>query len=123
MGSNTRLYLLLGPIFAAIGILASCSGARKVQAKDPGEPGANSNFAGVSVGVVKEIRKDVGRTLTVSSELVPFQVIDVYAKEPGFVKDLNVDYGTHVQKDQVLATLEIPELQLQVKEVDAAVTN
>ena len=123
MGSNTRLYLLLAPIFAAIGILASCSGARKVQAKDPGEPGANPNFAGVSVGVVKVIRRDVGRTLTVSSELVPFQEIDVYAKESGFVKDLNVDYGTHVQKDQVLATLEIPELQLQVKEDDAAVKN
>jgi RND family efflux transporter MFP subunit len=65
----------------------------------------------------------VGRTLTVSSELVPFQEIDVFAKESGFVKDLNVDYGSRVQKDQVLATLEIPELQLQVKEDDAAVKN
>jgi RND family efflux transporter MFP subunit len=69
------------------------------------------------------VRKNVGRTLTVSSELVPFQEIDVYAKESGFVKDLNVDYGTRVQKNQVLATLEIPELQLQVKEDDAAVGN
>ncbi len=65
----------------------------------------------------------MGRTLTVSSELVPFQEIDVYAKESGFVKDLNVDYGSRVQKDQVLATLEIPELQLQVKEDDAAIKN
>ncbi len=105
---------------AAAGILISCSGARNVQAKDPGvEPGV----AGVSVGVVKVIRKDVGRTLTVSSELVPFQEIDVYAKEAGFVKELNVDYGSRVQKDQVLAILEIPELQLQVKEDDAAVKN
>jgi RND family efflux transporter MFP subunit len=39
------------------------------------------------------------------------------------VKDLNVDYGSRVKKDQVLATLEIPELQLQVKEDDAAVKN
>jgi len=39
------------------------------------------------------------------------------------VKELNVDYGSRVQKDQVLATLEIPELQLQVKEDDAAVRN
>ncbi len=69
------------------------------------------------------MRKNLGRTLTVSSELVPFQEIDVYAKESGFVKDLKVDYGSHVQKDQVLATLEIPELQLQVKEDDAAVKN
>ena len=39
------------------------------------------------------------------------------------MKELNVDYGSRVQKDQVLATLEIPELQLQVKEDDAAVKN
>jgi RND family efflux transporter MFP subunit len=106
---------------AMTGVLVSCGGTGKVQAKDPGEPGANP--AGVSAGVVKVIRKNVGRSLTVSSELVPFQEIDVFAKESGFVKDLNVDYGSRVQKDQVLATLEIPELQLQVKEDDAAVKN
>ena len=121
MRSKTRLFLLFGLSAAAAGVLASCGGTGKVHAKDPGEPGANP--AGVSVGEVKVIRKNVGRTLTVSSELVPFQEIDVFAKESGFVKDLNVDYGSRVKKDQVLATLEIPELQLQVKEDDAAVKN
>lgn len=115
------MVLLFGLSVAAAGVLTSCGGSAKVQAKAPGDPGPN--LAGVSVGVVKVIRKNVGRTLTVSSELVPFQEIDVFAKESGFVKDLNVDYGSHVQKDQVLATLEIPELQLQVKEDDAAVKN
>ncbi len=119
--SKTRQFLLFGLSAAAAGVLVSCSGTGRVHAKDPGEPGASP--AGVSVGVVKVIRKNVGRTLTVSSELVPFQEIDVFAKESGFVKDLNVDYGSRVQKDQVLATLEIPELQLQVKEDDAAVKN
>src|ERR1700691_2039436 len=122
MRSNTRAFLFVGLIAAAAGVLASCGGAEKVQAKDPGEAGASPG-SGVSVGVVKVIRKDVGRMLTVSSELVPFQEIDVYAKESGFVKELNVDYGSRVQKDQILATLEIPELQLQVKEDDAAVKN
>ena len=123
MRSKARFFLWLGLGVATAGVLASCGGAKKVQAKDPGEPSANPNAAGVSVGVVQVIRKNVGRTLTVSSELVPFQEIDVFAKESGFVKELNVDYGSHVQKDQVLATLEIPELQLQVKEDDAAVKN
>ncbi len=118
MRSKIRVFLWLSLIAAAAGALVSCGGGGNVQAKDPGVPGA-----GLSVGVVKVIRKDVGRTLTVSSELVPFQEIDVFAKESGFVKELNVDYGSHVQKDQVLATLEIPELQLQVKEDDAAVKN
>jgi RND family efflux transporter MFP subunit len=106
-------------IAVAAGLLASCGGSSKVHAKDPGA----ADSPEVSVGVVKVGRKNLSRTLTVSSELVPFQEIDVYAKESGFVKDLNVDYGSRVQANQVLATLEIPELQLQVKEDDAAVKN
>ncbi|MGP0073550.1 MAG: efflux RND transporter periplasmic adaptor subunit, partial [Bryobacteraceae bacterium] len=108
---------------AAAAVLASCGGAARVQAKDPGDPGTNPNPAGVSVGVVKVVRKNVGRTLTVSSELVPFQEIDVFAKESGFVKELNVDYGSRVKANDLMATLEIPELELQVKEDDAAVKN
>src|ERR1700733_1987389 len=94
--------------------LSSCGGSAKVQAKDPGAA------ADLSVGVVKVDRKTLGRTLTLSSELVPFQEIDVYAKESGYVKELNVDYGTRVQANQVLATLEIPEHQSQLKQDDAA---
>jgi len=102
----------------AAGSLVSCGKPDKVQAKVP-EEGA-SNSIEVAVGVVKVGRKDLRRTLTLSSELVPFQEIDVYAKESGYVKQLNVDYGSHVQANQILATLEIPELQLQLKQDDAA---
>src|SRR6202050_2590230 len=123
MRSKTRGVLLFALIAAELGVLVSCSGSRGVQAKSPGDSAVNSGYAAVSVGVVKVGRKDLQRTLTMSSELVPFQEIDVFAKESGFVKELNVDYGSRVQKDQVLATLEIPELQLQVKEDDAAVKN
>jgi RND family efflux transporter MFP subunit len=61
------------------------------------------------------------RQLTLSSELVPFQQIDVYAKESGYVQQLYVDYGSHVRAGQVIATLEIPELQAQLQEDDALV--
>ena len=73
--------------------------------------------------MVKVGRTNLDRTLTLSSELVPFQEIDVYAKESGYVKELKVDYGDHVQANQTLATLEIPELQSQLKQDDAAIKN
>jgi RND family efflux transporter MFP subunit len=104
---------------AGTGALASCGGARKVEARDPGD----TSSADVSVGVVKVGRKNLGRTLTLSSELVPFQEIDVYAKESGYVKELKVDYGTRVEANQTLAILEIPELQSQLKQDDAAIKN
>lgn len=76
-----------------------------------------------SVGVTRVVRKTLERKLTVSSELVPFQEVDVYAKEPGYVKDLLVDYGSRVKKGQLMALLEIPELQVQLRQDDAAVGN
>ncbi len=107
-------------LIAIAGALASCGSAGKVQARNPGDA---SSATDVSVGVVKVGRKNLGRTLTLSSELVPFQEIDVYAKESGYVKELKVDYGTRVEANQSLATLEIPELQSQLKQDDAAIKN
>lgn len=75
----------------------------------------------VTVGVTKVERRPLERQLTVSSELVPFQEIDVYAKESGFVQNLLVDYGSHVKKGQLMAVLEIPELQALLQQDRAAV--
>jgi len=69
------------------------------------------------------VKKSLGREITLSSELVPFQEIDVYAKESGYVKKLNVDYGTHVKAGQVMAVLEIPELEAQLQEDQAEIRN
>jgi RND family efflux transporter MFP subunit len=95
--------------------LSSCSGDRtdNVQANGPA----------ATVGVTKVVKKSLGRKLTLSSELVPFQEIDVYAKESGYVKKLTVDYGTHVKAGQVMAVLEIPELEAQLQEDQAEIKN
>lgn len=96
-------------------LLSSCSGRNsKVEAD------ASSM---VTVGVTNVVKKTLGKELTLSSELVPFQEIDVYAKEAGYVQKLNVDYGTHVKQGQVMATLEIPELQAQIDEDQADIKN
>jgi len=99
-------------------LLSSCGNSEKTSANS-----ANANVQAVTVGVTKVGRTAIQRQLTVSSELVPFQEIDVYAKESGFVKTLNVDYGSRVKAGQVLAVLEIPELQLQLTQDDAAIQN
>ncbi len=77
----------------------------------------------LTVGVTKVARKSLQRQITLSSELVPFQEIDVYAKESGFVKKLYVDYGSRVQAGQLMATLEIPELEAQLQTDQASIKN
>jgi RND family efflux transporter MFP subunit len=95
--------------------LSSCGG-QSAGAKEPG-PGGGVR----EVGVVQVARRNLQNTLSVSSELVPFQQIDVFAKEAGFVKELSVDWGTHVKAGQVMAVLEIPELERQLEEDQAAI--
>jgi RND family efflux transporter MFP subunit len=95
--------------------LMACSGGgdRRVEANGPVP----------TVGVTRVVKKSLGRQITLSSELVPFQEIDVYAKESGYVKKLFVDYGTHVKAGQVMAILEIPELEAQLQEDQAEIKN
>src|SRR3984885_25404 len=95
--------------------LSACSG----KSNQPVE----ASGAAASVGVTRVVKKSLGRDITLSSELVPFQEIDVYAKEAGYVKRLDVDYGTHVKVGQVMAILEIPELEAQLQEDQAEIKN
>lgn len=109
------VYLPAGLAVMMAVALAGCSGSadKHVQANGPT----------VTVGVTKVVRKSLGRQITLSSELVPFQEIDVYAKESGYVKKLDVDYGTRVKAGQVMAVLEIPELEAQLQEDQAEIKN
>jgi len=92
-------------------LLPSCT---RVRAK------SDSKVA-VTVGVTKVTRTTLQRAITLSSELVPFQDIDVYAKESGYVQKLLVDYGSRVAQGQLMAVLEIPELQATLQEDQAAI--
>lgn len=104
-------------ISAALALgLSSCSGSRTTKVEAAAQPA-------VTVGVTKVVKKTLSRHLTLSSELVPFQEIDVYAKESGYVQKLNVDYGSRVKRGQVIATLEIPELEAQLQEDQADIRN
>jgi RND family efflux transporter MFP subunit len=117
---NYKYKRLISSVFAALVVtavvnLVSCSASedKRVQANGPA----------VTVGVTKVVKKSLGRQITLSSELVPFQEIDVYAKESGYVKKLSVDYGTRVRAGQVMAILEIPELEAQLQEDQAEIKN
>jgi len=102
-------------VVPAVISFSSCSrnGDEKVQAS--GEA--------ITVGVTKVVKKSLGRQITLSSELVAFQEIDVYAKESGYVRKLDVDYGTRVKAGQVIAVLEIPELEAQLQEDQSEIKN
>lgn len=52
--------------------------------------------------------------LGLPAELQPYYEVDLYAKVNGFVQKLWVDVGSEVQKGQLLALLEAPEMKAQI---------
>jgi RND family efflux transporter MFP subunit len=125
MNTTARLKKLLAASALAVlaaGLVACNKSEAKVEAG--GTPAANpaeTTGGEVTVGVISVTSRPMSRNLTLSSELVPFQEIDVYAKESGFVKQLLVDYGTRVKEGQLMAVLEIPELEMQLQQDEAAI--
>jgi RND family efflux transporter MFP subunit len=106
-------FLLAVPFVGAM--LVSCGKDASAHAD------AKPETAAPEVAVTKVVRRPMGRSLTVSSELVPFQDIDVFAKESGYVKQLLVDYGSHVKAGQLMAVLEIPELEANIQQDESAI--
>ena len=64
-----------------------------------------------TVAVAKVVPGDLNQVLTLAAEFRPYQEIEVHAKVAGYVKSINVDVGDRVTAGQLLAVLEIPELQ------------
>jgi multidrug efflux pump subunit AcrA (membrane-fusion protein) len=100
-------------IIILFGAVTGCGEGRKAAADEASNAPA--------AAVVKVTRGNIADNLEIASEFQPFQEVDVYAKVSGYIQKLYVDYGTHVKQGQLLAVLEIPELQQQLQQDEASV--
>ena len=109
-----RLAGALAPLAVLALAVAACSTSR-----------ASTEHAETSsaptVAVARVTRGDVAQSLTIAAEFRPFQEIEVHAKVAGYLKSIFVDVGDRVKAGQLLAVLEIPELQDEIKQDVAAV--
>ena len=103
----------MGLSLAAVTSVA-CSRGEKVQA-------SQSAAAPTSVAVAKASAADLSHDLVLTAEFKPFQEVDVMAKVSGYVKNINVDVGDRVKTGQVLAVLEVPEMQDDIRKAQASV--
>lgn len=74
-----------------------------------------------TVAVVKAARADLSNDLLLTAEFEPFQEVDVMAKVSGYIKEIKVDIGDRVRAGQLLAILEIPEMQDDLTRAAAAI--
>lgn len=106
-----------GPVLLALcAIWFVVSGCKSDEAK------ASASKETVARAAVATVRRGpVEKSLTVAGEFVPFQEVELHAKVAGFIRQINVDIGDRVRAGQVLATLEVPELNAQVSGAEAGV--
>jgi RND family efflux transporter MFP subunit len=74
-----------------------------------------------TASVALATRGNLASTLTVAGAFQPYQEVELHAKVSGFVRRINVDIGDKVRVGEVLAVLEIPELNAQVSAAQAQV--
>lgn len=67
--------------------------------------------AAPTAGVAKVTREDLYKQVTIDAEFRPYAEVALHAKVSGYVSKMNVDFGDTVKAGQLLATLEVPELQ------------
>jgi RND family efflux transporter MFP subunit len=73
------------------------------------------------VPVAVAARADLVSDVTLTAEFEPFQQVDLMAKVAGYVRSIKVDAGDRVRAGQVLATLEIPEMEDDLARAAAAI--
>src|SRR5215210_434833 len=66
---------------------------------------------------VIDLRKGkLSSSLQIPGELIPYQQVDIYAKENSFVKKVFVDVGSEVSQGQLLVSMEAPEIDSRLSE-------
>lgn len=116
----------LGAMIVLVIGFAVATGAAAIYAQFSGSKSAKKTARDAAgavpiVGVVPVTRADLSEELALSAEFRPFQEVNVYAKVNGYVRQMKVDVGDRVKAGDVLAVLEIPELQDELQRASAAV--
>src|ERR1700751_2480967 len=87
------------------------------------KPNQSANAAeSKAVAVVRAVRENLKTDVTLQGEFIPYQDIMVHAKVSGYVSMIKVDIGDRVKQGELLATLEIPELQDNINKAKASLS-
>lgn len=108
---NNRIRYL--PCLTILCLLVACnsdSGKKVVKEKPAENP---------VIDVFMAKKGKLSASLQVPGELMPYQEVDLYAKENSFVKKVYVDVGSEVKQGDLLVSLEAPELSSKLSEAQS----
>jgi len=106
MRKNSSFFAAATAVACSVLAITSC------RSGDPDARAAAIPAARVAVAQ----RGDISRELTIAGQFQPYQVVDVHPKVSGYMRQINVDIGDIVRQGQILAVLEVPELNAQLEQ-------
>jgi RND family efflux transporter MFP subunit len=113
---RVRSALFGGAVVLTLGAAASaCSSSAPAHTADGGDSSAPN------VPVATVVRGDLFNDVTLTAEFEPYQEVDLMSKIAGYVRIIKVDVGDRVRQGQVLAVLDVPEMQDEIAKASAAV--
>jgi RND family efflux transporter MFP subunit len=71
------------------------------------------------VDVVSPRRATVAQRLQSNATLEAFEETDMYAKISGYLSEVSVDIGDHIKAGQILAVVNVPEMEKELAEAEA----
>jgi membrane fusion protein (multidrug efflux system) len=72
-----------------------------------------------TVAVVSATASTPGSGLNLPAEVRPWQEASIFSRVNGYLKSWLVDIGAHVEKDQLLAEVDVPDLQQQMDQAQS----
>jgi RND family efflux transporter MFP subunit len=88
----------------AISLAGGCSPSRRSDEKGGDKP------APPSVSLVAPERRRIARDIALTATVEAYEQVPLYAKVAGYLKTIHVDIGDQVKQGELLATLEVPEI-------------
>ncbi len=110
-----KLFRVGSATLACILLLGACQQGGEVEK----EEGLEEETPPVPVEINAPVRGDILATYTGTAPIEAFAEADVVAKVDGEVRELQVEEGDLVSKDQILATLDGDRLRLELSESEA----
>ena len=109
------IFIIAGAL--SVNLLSSCGGSDEQKKADEEN---QAQMDQTPVVQVAPLRKDkFNASLQIPGELIPYQQVDLYAKESSFVKKVFVDVGSEVSEGQLMVSMEAPEINSQLAEAQS----
>ncbi len=110
MKANPVRWILLFIVIIGLGALANSLVSRPAQKPE----------TVTTVSAMHPLRTDLVQTIEVTGEMKPYQQVDVQSLVAGYVQSMNVDIGDHLKKGDLIATLEVLDIDRQMAAIKAA---